>query len=120
MEFCQVRLEAHAHAATIYVVGLLADLAASRAEAIVAHVPPETLVIRMDLRGVHLIDPRSFVRVARALDKWRDLRRGRVSIAFPERSARSSPVRPQLVKPHCDSLTRLGVSTYSSASSVAR
>ena len=95
MEFCQVRLEAHQHGATIYVIGLLANLAASRAEAAIAHVPVATSVIRMDLRGVQLIDPQAFVRVARSLNNWRDLRRGRVSIEFPERSARRSPARPQ-------------------------
>ena len=97
MEFCQVRLEAHPHSATIYVVGLLADLAASRTEALIAHVPIGTAVIRVDLRGVQLIDPRSFVRVARSLNDWRELRRGRVTIEFPERSARRTPPRPQLV-----------------------
>ena len=99
MEFCQVRLEAHTHSATIYVVGLLADLAASRTENLIAHVPIGTSVIRMDLRGVHLIDPRSFVRIARSLSDWREIRRGRVNIEFPERSARQTPARPQLVAP---------------------
>jgi hypothetical protein len=98
VEFCQVRLEAHKHAATIYVVGLLADLAASRAETLIGHVPIGTSVIRMDLRGVHLIDPRAFVRIARSLDHWRDLRRGRVSIEFPERCAPRTPARPQLLR----------------------
>ena len=100
MEFCQVRLEAHTHGATIYVVGLLADLAASRAEALIAQVPIGTSVIRIDLRGVHLIDPRAFVRFARSLNDWRDLRRGRVNIEFPERSARRTPARPQIVPPN--------------------
>ena len=100
MEFCQVRLEAHQHGATLYVVGLLADLAASRAEALIAHVPIGTAVIRVDLRGVFLIDPRAFVRVARALNHWRDFRHGRVTIEFPERSAARTPVRPQLIAPH--------------------
>ena len=103
MEFCQVQLEAHKHGATIYVVGLLADLAASRAETLIGHVPIGASVIRMDLRDVHLIDPRAFVRVARSLNHWRDLRRGRVSIEFPERSARRSAARPlpvEYIRPH--------------------
>lgn len=120
MEFCQVRLEAHKHAATIYVVGLLADLAASRTEAIISQVPIGTSVIRIDLRGVSLIDPRSFVRMARSLDNWRDLRRGRVSIEFPERSSRPSPVRPQLVKAQGVAIARHGCPAHSSPSSVAR
>jgi hypothetical protein len=98
VEFCQVRLEAHQHGATIYIVGLLADLAASRAETLVAQVPIGTAIIRMDLRGVQLIDPGAFVRVARSLNKWRDLRRGRVNIAFPERSARRSTTRVQPIR----------------------
>jgi hypothetical protein len=100
VEFCQVRLEAHQHGATMYVTGLLADLAASRAEALIAQVPIGTAVIRVDLRGVVLIDPRAFVRVARSLNHWRDLRRGRVTIEFPERSAPRTPVRPRLIAPH--------------------
>ena len=95
MEFCQVRLEAHQHSATIYVVGLLADLAASRAAALIAGVPIGTSILRIDLRGVHLIDPRAFVLLARSLNNWRDLRHGRVNIEFPERSARRTPARPQ-------------------------
>jgi hypothetical protein len=98
VEFCQVRLEAHQHGATIYVVGLLADLAASRTEALIGQVPLGTSVIRMDLRGVQLIDPKAFVRVARSLNHWRDLRRGRVSIEFPARSAHRTSARPQLVE----------------------
>ena len=103
MEFCQVRLEAHQHGATIYVVGLLADLAASRAENLIAHVPIGTSVVRMDLRGVQLIDPSAFVRIARSLSDWRDLRRGRVNIEFPERSARKTPRKLQIreyIRPH--------------------
>jgi len=100
MEFCQVRLEAHTTAATIYVVGLLADLAASRTETIISQVPVGTSVIRMDLRGVHLIDPLAFVRIARSLSTWRDIRRGRVSIEFPARSARRTSARLQLVRPN--------------------
>ena len=100
MEFCQVRLEAHEGGATIYVIGLLAELAASRAERIIGQVPVGTSVIRVDLRGVQLIDPAAFVRVARSLNSWRDVRGGRVNIEFPERSARHPSPRPQLVHPH--------------------
>lgn len=100
MEFCQVRLEAHQHGATMYVVGLLADLAASRAEALIAHVPIGTSVIRVDLRGVYLIEPHAFVRVARSLNHWRDLRRGRVNIEFPERSLRQTRSRSPSIFVH--------------------
>jgi hypothetical protein len=104
VEFCQARLEAHQHGATIYVVGLLADLAASRAENLIAHVPIGTSIVRMDLRGVQLIDPRAFGRIARSLSNWRELRHGRVNIEFPERSARKTPVRKfqirEYIRPH--------------------
>lgn len=119
MEFCQVRLEAHQGAATIYVVGLLAELAASRAERIIGHVPIGTSVIRLDLRGVQLIDPGSFVRVARSLNNWRDVRGGRVNIEFPERSARRLSPRPQLVR-HQRAAGRYNPPVCAPASSVAR
>ena len=88
MEFCDVRFEAHKHGATIYVMGLLTDLAASKAEAVINQLSVGTAIVRLDLRGVHMINPRAFVRIARALSRWRDLRRGRVRIEFPARSPR--------------------------------
>lgn len=93
MEFCRVSLEAHRHSATIYVAGFLAELAASRTEEIVRGLSLETGIVRMDLRAVDLIDPDSFVRVARALNRWRDAYRGRVTIEFPERSLRRADRR---------------------------
>jgi len=102
MEFCQVKLEGHAHSMTIYVTGLLADLAATRTELAVSRLREGTQVVRVDLRGVEIIDPTAFVRVARSLSRWRDEQRGRVMIQFPERSVRESrppvslPVRTKL------------------------
>jgi hypothetical protein len=89
MEFCRVSVEAHRHAATLYVAGFLAGTAAARAEDLVSALPHETSVLRVDLRAVDLIDPDSFVRVARALNCWRDATRGKVTIEFPQRSLRS-------------------------------
>jgi hypothetical protein len=83
MEFCQVNLEGHTHSATIYITGWLADIAAMRAERVVASLRRGTLTVRVDLRGVQNIDPTAFVRVARALSRWRDATRGRVLIEFP-------------------------------------
>src|SRR4051812_20094703 len=94
MEFCQVRLEGNTVGATIYISGLLANLAASRAEVMIAAVREGTAVVRLDLRGVEIIDPTSFVRVAQSLSRWRDLRHGRVLIQFPERSLRKAPASP--------------------------
>lgn len=88
MEFCRVSMEAHRHAATLYVAGFLATFAASRAEELMTTLSKETSVVRVDLRAVDLIDPDSFVRVARALNGWRDRSHGRVLIEFPKRSLR--------------------------------
>jgi hypothetical protein len=88
MDFCRVSIEAHRFSGTIYVAGLLADLAASRTEELIQGLAGETRVLRVDLRAVDLIDPDAFVRVARILNRWRDLRAGRVTIEFPNRSTR--------------------------------
>jgi ABC-type transporter Mla MlaB component len=88
MELCQVMLEAHHTGATIYMVGMLTNEAALRAESIVASLARTTRVVRLDLRGIEIIDPSAFVLVARALNRWRDSRRGRLAIQFPERSTR--------------------------------
>jgi hypothetical protein len=93
MEFFQLSLEAHGHSATIYVTGLLAQLAAGRAEEIVSGLPAATRILRVDLRAVELIDPTAFVRVARVLARWRDDTRGKVMIQFPERATRQRHLR---------------------------
>ena len=93
MDFCRVSVEAHQFGGTIYIAGFLADLAASRAEELIHGLSHETRVLRVDLRAVDLIDPDSFVRVARVLNRWRDLRRGRVTIEFPQRSLRRARER---------------------------
>ena len=93
MDFCRVSVEAHRFGGTIYIAGFLAELAASRAEELIQGLSHETRVLRVDLRAVDLIDPDSFVRVARVLNRWRDARRGRVTIEFPHRSARRAAER---------------------------
>jgi hypothetical protein len=91
MELFQVSLEAHGSGATIYITGLLAEPAAARTGAVIDLMPGATRVIRLDLRAVELIDPAAFVSVARALNRWRDARFGRVTIEFPARSRRRAP-----------------------------
>jgi hypothetical protein len=93
MDFCRVSVEAHRFGGTIYIAGLLADLAATRAEELMQGLSHETRVLRVDLRAVDLIDPDAFVRVARSLNRWRDVRGGRVTIEFPHRSSRRTPER---------------------------
>jgi hypothetical protein len=89
---CRVLLEAHGTGATIYVAGHLSSSAAERTEAIVAELPSETRVIRLDLRAVDLTEPTAFVRVAGALNRWRARVRGRrITIEFPQRSRRRTP-----------------------------
>src|SRR4051812_27126867 len=93
MDFCRVSIEAHRFGGTIYIAGFLADLAAKRAEELIHGLSTETRVLRVDLRAVDLIDPNACVRVARVLNKWRDLRSGRVTIEFPQRSSRRRAAR---------------------------
>jgi hypothetical protein len=95
MEFSRVSLEGHHSCATLYVAGLLAELAACRVAELVGGLAEGIMVVRLDLRSVALIDPSSFVRIARELNDWRDRRRGRrLTIEFPERSRR--PYMPHL------------------------
>src|SRR5437879_11028878 len=97
MEFCRVLVEAHARCATIYIAGFLTDVAAVRTEEIMASLTDDTNIVRVDLRAVDLIDPDAFVRVARALNAWRDARRGKVTIEFPYRSLRGDRRHIRLV-----------------------
>lgn len=94
MDFCRVSVEAHKFGGTIYIAGFLAELAAARAEELIHGLSNETRVLRVDLRAVDLIDPDAFVRVARVLNRWRDLRSGRVTIEFPQRSLRRRGAGP--------------------------
>ncbi len=86
MQVCRVSFEAHQYCATIYVTGLLGEHAALRTDELVRALTVEIQSLRVDLRAVDLIDPDSFVLVARTLGRWRDARRGRVSLEFPARS----------------------------------
>lgn len=86
--YYKVFAESHESAATIYIAGLLTENAADQTERLVAALSNTIRTVRVDLRAVDLIDPSSFVRVARALNEWRDVCRGRVTIEFPRRSER--------------------------------
>lgn len=92
MEFYQVSLEAHRYSATIYVMGLLADAAALRTGTLIDSVPSTTRTVRLDLRGVGFIDPSAFVSVARSLSRWRETRRGCVTIEFPAQSPATTDI----------------------------
>ena len=68
-----------------------------RTEEVVRAIPEDVAMLRVDLRAVDMIDPTSFVRLARAINRWRDARRGRVSIEFPARSERKRTSHLRLV-----------------------
>jgi hypothetical protein len=86
MSYSQVRYEAHTHAATIYVTGMLEPVAAARAVLAIGTVHDDVRTIRVDLRAVSYVEPDCFVRVARALSAWHDGTRGQITIAFPSQS----------------------------------
>lgn len=108
MEFFRLCVEGHRHSLTIYVAGVLCERARLQLERAVADAPLTTLVLRVDLRAVQVIDPSSFVLVARALSTWRDRTSGRVLIEFPERSHRPAG--------HCSVLERSATGTARAAS----
>jgi hypothetical protein len=98
VNFFEIECEAHSRGATIYVIGLFGEIVASRIERWIASLPDHIVNVRLDLVGVSYIDPVSFVRVARALTRWRDLRgtagSRRVNMEFPERSRRRVALPP--------------------------
>jgi predicted thioesterase len=117
MVFCRVCREAHLHGATLYVAGVLHNVAA---EILLDHLdalPVEAVVIRLDIRAVVLIDPRAFVRVARALNAWRDERRGRgLRIEFPDHSkTRRRALALHIVDHHCATPSVVSTATRTGA-----
>ena len=93
MQIFAASFESHGHGGTLYLTGMLTELAATRAGELIAGTHPRTSVIRVDMRGIHMIDPVAFTAVARALNRWRDRAGGRVYIQFPEGSFRKRPAR---------------------------
>jgi hypothetical protein len=103
MQTYHVCLESHQSGATVYLAGLLSDAAAIQTEEIIRALSWKIFTVRLDMRAVVYIEPDSFVRVARALRRWRDARSGRVALEFPERSqprqvARLTPTEPMLYR----------------------
>ena len=103
MQTYHVALESHETGATIYVAVILSDAAAIQTEEIIRALSWSIRSVRLDLRAVVYIEPDSFVRVARAIRRWRDARNGRVTLEFPERSqprqvARLTPTEPLLYR----------------------
>jgi anti-anti-sigma regulatory factor len=98
----EISTESNPHSTTVYVVGMLGETAATRAETIVQSLSRGIQTIRVDLRGVVFIDPQAFVRLARALTRWRDIGGGRVTMQFPARSERrrDAKVSWRAVTPH--------------------
>ena len=86
MSYSQVQTEGHAHAVTIYVIGMLESLTAARAVSAIGSMHRGARTIRIDLRGVWYIDPNCFVRLARALSTWHNRTGGQITIVFPSHS----------------------------------
>ncbi len=93
MQTHHVSFESHSSSATIYVAGILGDPAALETEELIRALGSAVSVVRLDLRAIVYIDPDAFVRVARAIRRWREARSGRVMLEFPERSQPRSAVR---------------------------
>ena len=86
MQLWNVSYEAHRYGATLYLTGLLTGAAATDADETLNSMPEWIRCVRVDMRAVELFDPTAFVELARALNRWRDTRHGRVSLEFPARS----------------------------------
>lgn len=86
MQLWNVSYEAHRYGATLYLTGMLTGAAATDADETLNAMPDWIQCVRVDMRAVELLDPTAFVELARALNRWRDTRRGRVSLEFPARS----------------------------------
>ena len=105
MQTHHVSLESHQSGATIYVAGMLGELAAIEAEEILRALSWNVRAVRLDLRAVVYMDPNAFVRIASAVRRWRDARAGRVMLEFPERSqprqaGRWTPTDPMVYRMH--------------------
>ena len=99
MQTHHVSFESHQSGATIYIAGMLGDLAAMETEEILRALSWRIYAVRIDLRAVVYIDPDAFAHLARAVRHWRDARAGRVTMEFPERSqprhvGRRTPTEP--------------------------
>jgi hypothetical protein len=91
MQLWNVTLESHCAAATLYVTGMFSDSASVRSAELIWSVHEDARVIRVDMRPVEFIEPAAFLRLARSLNAWRDLRGGDVAIRFPDKSTRRRP-----------------------------
>lgn len=92
MELSRVTVEAHAAGATLYICGAIHHATVVSAETRIKLLGHSTIVLRVDLRAVRSIDPDAFARLARAVNEWRDAANRRVTMQFPDRSARGAGV----------------------------
>lgn len=89
-----VRLEAHGHAATLYLHDLLTMERVIRAAALCEGLPRAIRRLRVDLRTVRLVDPEGFAWLAHILTDWRDRRGALVRFDFADRFRRGTTVPP--------------------------
>lgn len=87
-----VRLEAHGHAATLYLHELLSMERVIRAAALCEGLPREVRRLRVDLRTVRIFDPEGFAWLAHILADWRDRRGAHVRFDFADRFRRGSTI----------------------------
>lgn len=104
-----VALEAHARSATVYVCGVLSVEAAIRAEAMALAMPPETEMLRFDLRGIVRVEADAFSAIVRAIVHWRTSRRAHSHVVFPPRAVARTPGAPELASRHARCFLRSDV-----------
>jgi ABC-type transporter Mla MlaB component len=85
-------LEAHRDAATLYVAGTLSVAGALDVMRRCDALPNRVRALRVDLRGVRLMDVCALEALAFTLRRWRDARCGITRIALP--SPRAAAVAP--------------------------
>lgn len=98
MQLWHVSYEAHRYGATVYLTGMLTGAAATDADETLNALPDWIRCVRVDMRAVEVLDPTAFVELARALNRWRDTRHGRVSLEFPARSSQRRKPSLRLVR----------------------
>lgn len=80
-----VRIEAHGHAATLYLNDLLSMERVIRAAALCEGLPREIRRLRVDMRTVRLFDPEGFAWLTQILAEWRERRGALVRLDFADR-----------------------------------
>ena len=86
----RISMEAHAGAATAYVSGPLTSAIAARTIFACRTLPPGVRDVRVDLRGVSVLDVDALMMLEVLLLDWSEERRGASRIAYPPIRARDA------------------------------